>query len=385
MLQPIQIDPRTGLPIVPRPAQPFLSPELMSPTPMAQQPGQLGGAPAPQSAPGPLAGGMEPRPFGPLTQQPPTAPEQPSPIAAMLQQQAMAAPEGQSQGGGGMGGFFGSDAALGLAAGILEGGTDGQALGRGFRYAMQSRAGERGEKKALAAQEAKERKAQESLNRTADYFRKMGRDDLAEQVLVGGANDAFKALNKGTEGPDPATITNITTMRKEAESQPGTSRYRTSVPILSSMAGAINDQSAMSDLDFVYGMAKIFDPTSVVRESEMGLVIQGQSVPAGLIGMVQKMTAGGAAIGPQARKQLVDASMRRVNEYRVQAEGEQSAYGGIAKRHKIDTQDIIRPLEPLPPLPPEPPSPSEPDKEGDTASGPGGKKLIFKNGKWGPL
>jgi hypothetical protein len=189
MLQPIQIDPRTGLPIVPKPFQPFLA-GMMDPTPMAQQAGPLGGAPAPASSPMPMAGATPPMPAGPLAQ-PPAQPEQPSPIAAMLQQQAMAAPEGQPEGGGGLGGFFGSDAALGLAAGILEGGSDGQAIGRGFRYAQQARAGDRKSRAEQAKADAEARQSKQAANSTAAFFDKAGRADLAELARSGMAKDAI--------------------------------------------------------------------------------------------------------------------------------------------------------------------------------------------------
>lgn len=216
--------------------------------------------------------------------------------------------------------------------------------------------------------ETPERKIEKDANGVARYI------DTQEPVFP----------NAPPKEANPATFANITTVRKDFESQPGVSRYRTAAPILSSMASAVTDPGAMSDLEFVYGMAKIFDPDSVVRESEMGLVIQGQSVPEGLIGAVQKMTAGGASLGQEARAQLVEASQRRVGEYRNQAEMEATSFSDLAERYGIDPRDIVRPLEPMPEWE-RAPAVSGAAIDAPTATGPNGEKLILQNDQWVPL
>lgn len=147
--------------------------------------------------------------------------------------------------------------------------------------------------------------------------------------------------------PNPASITNVTAIRKDLEDEQGTSRYRTSAPILSSMAKSVDNPSAMADLDFVYGMAKIFDPGSVVRESEMGLVIDSQSIPASIKGRLEKVLNGEAVLQPQARRDLVKAAATRVQEYRTQAESEGQFFTDLATRNQINPADVVRPLEPM--------------------------------------
>lgn len=156
--------------------------------------------------------------------------------------------------------------------------------------------------------------------------------------------------------PDPASISNITSIRKDLEDEQGTSRYRTAAPILSSMAKSVDDPTSMADLDFIYGMAKIFDPGSVVRESEMGLVIDSQSMPQTIKGKLEKILNGEAVLQPQARRDLVRAAATRVEQYRTQAESEGQFFADIAKRNSINPLDVVRPLEPMPglPAPPQP-------------------------------
>ncbi len=159
--------------------------------------------------------------------------------------------------------------------------------------------------------------------------------------------------------PDPPKFSDITSARKEFENQPGVSRYRVAAPILASMIKSVDDPSAMSDLDFIYGMAKIFDPTSVVRESEMGLVLQGQSIPQQITGLWQRAANGESVLQGGARADLIRSTGVRVGEYRQQAEREAQEFGAMAQRHGLNPADVVRGLEPMPVFqPPEAPAPA---------------------------
>lgn len=91
---------------------------------------------------------------------------------------------------------------MGLAAGILEGGTSGEALGRGFAYALEAQQAEQ-EAAAKSGASAKEATA------TANYLRSAGASEdlvqLAEQGFGGDALSLFKAEKEA--GPD--TIVNM--------------------------------------------------------------------------------------------------------------------------------------------------------------------------------
>lgn len=177
-------------------------------------------------------------------------------------------------------------------------------------------------------------------------FTEMDGTLLRTDPRTGMAEPVYQSPTAGE--PEAPKFSDITAARKDYESQPGTSRYRASAPILQSMASAVTDTSAMSDVEFVYGMAQIFDPDSVVRESEMGFVIESQSMPAQLKGQLQKILNGEAVLQPQLRKDLVNAAARRVGEYRAQAEKEAEFFTGISERNRLNPMDIIRPLEPMP-------------------------------------
>jgi hypothetical protein len=181
--------------------------------------------------------------------------------------------------------------------------------------------------------------------------------ELGKPQVVGKDSQIWDPLNNtwttppGGGAPDPASVANVTQIRKDLEDEPGHIRYRTAAPVLSSMAQSVNDPTSMADLDFVYGMAKIFDPGSVVRETEMGMVIDSQSMPATIKGNLEKILNGEAVLQPQARLDLVKAAATRVNEYRKQAEQEEQFFTDISTRNKINPLDVVRPLEPLASVP----------------------------------
>lgn len=133
-------------------------------------------------------------------------------------------------------------------------------------------------------------------------------------------------------------------LRKSFETSPGVSRYREVFPTLASMKKSLNDPSVISDLDFVYGVAKILDPTSVVRESEQGNIIAAQSLPQKTLGYLNKILLGQEAIN---RPDLFRLAMRRASEFRTQAEGERQFSVARGKPHGIGPESF-REIEPLP-------------------------------------
>lgn len=88
-----------------------------------------------------------------------------------------------------LGDFLRSDAALGLSAGILEGGTNSEALGRGFGYALAARGKQRDADAELAATAGKNRA-------TVDFLKSAGADEslitMAEQGYGGDALSLYK-------------------------------------------------------------------------------------------------------------------------------------------------------------------------------------------------
>ena len=116
--------------------------------------------------------------------------------------------------------------------------------------------------------------------------------------------------------PGRPKFEDIASLRKDISALPETKRYGEAAPIFRSMVKSAPNPSAAADLDFVYGVAKIFDPDSVVREGEMKLVGQAQSLPEDIKGFIQRVTSGQGRLTQEARYRILEVAQTRMNELR---------------------------------------------------------------------
>lgn len=103
------------------------------------------------------------------------------------------------------------------------------------------------------------------------------------------------------------------------ENAPEVQAFNTLAGTYDALSGAVYDNTKVADLDFIYGVAKALDPTSVVRETEAGMVIDAQGLDAATIGRLNSMLGGGALL-PQQRLELLSLIKRRAEAYRRQAD-----------------------------------------------------------------
>jgi Phage tail lysozyme len=137
-------------------------------------------------------------------------------------------------------------------------------------------------------------------------------------------------------GKPEVKLTDEASFRKEVAAQEGHSRYNFAQPVLSSMISSLYDPSSAADFDFVYGVAQIFDPNSVVKESEGQRVIDSQSIPEAIKGRLNQLLNQEGAIGRSARRELIATAARRIEQYGNQAKREEDFFTGVAKRRGID-------------------------------------------------
>jgi hypothetical protein len=138
---------------------------------------------------------------------------------------------------------------------------------------------------------------------------------------------------------------------KDYQNQPGFQRLKEVAPTIESMVKSLEDPSAMADLDFVYGLAKILDPTSVVRESEAGMVIDSQGIAPSLLGQLNKILTGEQAMLPETRRKLVSVAIRRAKEFEMQAQQERGFYGNMARENNFNPDTYLQPVPAIPGLP----------------------------------
>lgn len=128
------------------------------------------------------------------------------------------------------------------------------------------------------------------------------------------------------------------------ENDPQVQGYNTMASTLGSLTNAVYDNSKVSDLEFVYGIAKALDPTSVVRETEAGMVIEAQGLDSATLGRINGMLGGGTIAAPQ-RLELIKLVRRRAQSLEPFVKSKRE-YTLRAGQGVID-DSMIRPIAPL--------------------------------------
>jgi len=117
---------------------------------------------------------------------------------------------------------------------------------------------------------------------------------------------------------------------------------------LNSMAKSFKDKSAISDLDFIIGVAKILDPTSVVRTQEGEQVQATQALPSQVAGRLNQLLNGQQQLDDKTRADLYRLAQRRTDELQVQGAQQRDFYGEIAKQNGYDPNTYVPQLPSMP-------------------------------------
>jgi hypothetical protein len=148
----------------------------------------------------------------------------------------------------------------------------------------------------------------------------------------------------GAAGYDDDQFKAAQGLRKEVTSGDQFNRYSEALPVYESMVETLGRDDKFSDLNLVYGLAKIMDPTSVVREGEQIMVQNSASLPQYLIGQINAVS-GGAALRPDVRAKLMKEAESRVRAYHAAAGQEQSFYGDVADSYQIPREHVLPRLQ----------------------------------------
>jgi hypothetical protein len=117
-------------------------------------------------------------------------------------------------------------------------------------------------------------------------------------------------------------------------------QYREVTPIISSMRDAMGRDNKAADLNLIYGAAKLMDPGSVVREGEMLVWKNIQSLPEWMKQTVAGWTQGKSALSPEARSRLMQEIESRYGA--LQSQYDQLKYSADQKagRYGLDPRDV---------------------------------------------
>ena len=144
-------------------------------------------------------------------------------------------------------------------------------------------------------------------------------------------------LSGNQGGPDPDAEGKL---RKEFDGLPEVRAFNTIAPIFASMVESAGRNTRASDLNLVYGLAKIMDPGSVVREGEQIMVMNTASLPDWLTGQIARVN-GGSALEGATRSNIMAEAQSRVGQLKTQVDQRRAQYEGLAKQYSYDPNRIV--------------------------------------------
>lgn len=133
---------------------------------------------------------------------------------------------------------------------------------------------------------------------------------------------------------DAATIQtgfkNEQELRKEFEGLPEVKNYKQAYPAFAAIKDAASRNTTQSDINIVYGLAKLYDPTSVVREGEYATVANSPNIPERVKGYAQYLQGGGK-LSPETKNQILAEAQGRIGTYEAEARKAKGSFEQIAK------------------------------------------------------
>lgn len=139
---------------------------------------------------------------------------------------------------------------------------------------------------------------------------------------------------------EPPSADEVTSLRKEVTQLPSYKNMAAAQPLYRSMLDASRRDTKAADLNLVYGLGKIMDPTSVVREGEMVMVKDTASLPDWLIGNINAVN-GGARLLPETRKAIMAEARSRMSAYHGIFSADAERYHGIVSRRGMNPADVL--------------------------------------------
>lgn len=138
----------------------------------------------------------------------------------------------------------------------------------------------------------------------------------------------------------PGSFDDTAKMRHEFTQLPSYKNMAQAAPIYQAMYEAAGRDTKAADLNIVYGLGKIMDPTSVVREGELQMANAAQGIQERLNGLIAQINSKGA-LTPEGRQALMAEAYGRLTSYQQQFDQDAGRYRGITERNRINAADVI--------------------------------------------
>ena len=181
--------------------------------------------------------------------------------------------------------------------------------------------------------------------------RVVGAFNKKTQTMLSPEEAAKRGINYATGAPPSKLADSENQLLGNYMASPEVKTYESADPIYRSIVKSATTDTGASDLDMVYGIAKILDPTSVVREGEIQMAGSTGGTVAMFQGLINQIN-GGAKLAPETRAKLLDMAQNRMGELRGAHDNVVSQLDQIAGRRGLNRDNIVtRRYDPLPDAP----------------------------------
>jgi len=155
---------------------------------------------------------------------------------------------------------------------------------------------------------------------------------LSASTTIRGQNLTDARLREQNQISQGGKVANVSTeLRKEFDQLPEVKNYKQALPAFTSIVDASKRNTPQSDINLVYGIAKLYDPNSVVREGEYNTVANSPNIPERIKGYAQYLQGGGK-LSPQVKAQIVQEATSRISSYENEFTAARKNYSDIATR-----------------------------------------------------
>ena len=172
----------------------------------------------------------------------------------------------------------------------------------------------------------------------------MAKDSWSEPYKVGNQflqrNSASGEVRNAYDSGEKQVFTQTTELRNDFNNLPQVKSWNVIEPVLLSARTASKDNTGASDLNMIYALGKVLDPNSVVREGELEMAGNTGSLGQKIAGYYKSVNSGGR-LTPQIKEDLLRQIESRTYSQRQQYEAAKSKYTEIAKKNKLDPNDLF--------------------------------------------
>lgn len=138
----------------------------------------------------------------------------------------------------------------------------------------------------------------------------------------------------------PGSFDDTAKLRGEFTGLPSYKNLSQAAPIYRSMSDAAGRNTKAADLNMVYGLGKIMDPGSVVREGEIQMANNAQGWQEKLNGIISQINNEGG-LTPAGRQALMAEAYSRIAAYKGEFDQDAERFRGIAGRNRINAEDVV--------------------------------------------